>query len=33
MGDLVTARHTEDCVYSGQAERCDGSCTEQEKAA
>ena len=29
----MTARHTEDCVHSGQAERCDGSCTEQEKAA
>ncbi len=29
----MTVHHSEDCIYSGQAEKCDGTCTEQEKAA
>lgn len=26
----MSTRHTEDCIYSGQTETCDGSCTQQE---
>lgn len=31
----MSTRHTEECIYTGQAERCDGSCVqhEEEKAA
>lgn len=29
---MTVTRHTEDCVYSGQAERCDGTCTREEAA-
>lgn len=24
---MTAAQHSEECVYSGQAEKCDGSCT------
>lgn len=30
----MSALHSEDCIYSGQAEKCDGTCTQsQERAA
>lgn len=31
----MSALHSEDCVYTGQVEKCDGTCVqhEQEKAA
>lgn len=29
----MSAPHTEDCVYSGQAEKCDGSCVQHEEKA
>lgn len=27
---MTVTQHSEDCVYSGQAERCDGACTHPE---
>jgi hypothetical protein len=30
---MNTVLHSPDCIYTGQAERCDGSCRDSERAS